>query len=313
MYIMSKARSMYAGSSGSNYGVNKNSPGNGNGKWQGLWPSVGHARNTRYINTRAGGDNRDVVFCMNQLGGIGRKSNMFATTADGVKEPCPGADNKPWWFNNPAILAALRTVRDYIINNQILNSNPGTFSGVVFIGDHETLKTDHVSSHTGHDDTDPSWLFELLQPTTSSLNVNQAIELLNSMKLQLDVNGKMQLHEVGIVGEKAAEALMKNGYNHPFLIGDSNAVVAFGDSKPCSQNGWDIQKTAVWTGDNLPSYVDGASIFGSYAVSDGGLGHRCAWNLNCDKQCHSCKAVTCNPFNPFGYCGMVCNDCPRPC
>ena len=90
---MSKARSMYAGSSGSNYGVNKNSPGNGNGKWQGLWPSVGHARNARLINTRAGGDNRNVVFCMNQLGGVGRISNMFATTADGVKEPCPGAVN----------------------------------------------------------------------------------------------------------------------------------------------------------------------------------------------------------------------------
>ena len=86
MYIMSKARSMYAGSSGSNYGVNKNSPGNGNGKWQGLWPSVGHARNARLINTRAGGDNRNVVFCMNQLGGVGRKSNMFATTADGVNQ-----------------------------------------------------------------------------------------------------------------------------------------------------------------------------------------------------------------------------------
>ena len=75
---------MYAGSSGSNYGVNKNSPGNGNGKWQGLWPSVGHARNARHINIEAGGNNRNVVFCMNQLGGVGRISNMFATTADGV-------------------------------------------------------------------------------------------------------------------------------------------------------------------------------------------------------------------------------------
>ena len=75
---------MYAGSSGFNYGVNKNSPGNGNGKWQGLWPSVGHARNARHINIEAGGNNRNVVFCMNQLGGVGRISNMFATTADGV-------------------------------------------------------------------------------------------------------------------------------------------------------------------------------------------------------------------------------------
>ena len=90
MYIMSKARIMYAGSSGSNYGVNKNSPGNGNGKWQGLWPNVGHARNARLINTRAGGDNRNVVFCINQLGGVGRKSNMFATTADGMADCVSG-------------------------------------------------------------------------------------------------------------------------------------------------------------------------------------------------------------------------------
>ena len=83
---MSKSRIMGAASSGSNYGVNKNSPGNGNGKWQGLWPSVGHARNARLINTRAGGDNRNVVFCMNQLGGVGKISNMFATTADGVQD-----------------------------------------------------------------------------------------------------------------------------------------------------------------------------------------------------------------------------------
>ena len=89
---------MYAGSSGSNYGVNKNSPGNGNGKWQGLWPSVGHARNARLINTRAGGNNRDVVFCMNQLGGVGKISTMFATTANGVQQPCQGSeivDNNP--------------------------------------------------------------------------------------------------------------------------------------------------------------------------------------------------------------------------
>jgi len=77
---------MYPGSSGSVYNVNKNSPGNGNGKWQGLWPSVGHARNARHINIEAGGNNRNVVFCMNQLGGVGRISNMFATTADGVQD-----------------------------------------------------------------------------------------------------------------------------------------------------------------------------------------------------------------------------------
>mgnify|MGYP001247675303 CR=1 FL=1 len=82
---MSKTRSMYAGSSGSNYNINKNSPGNGNGKWQGL-PPIANMRSSLipYINTRARGNNRNVVFCMNQLGGVGKISNMFATTADGI-------------------------------------------------------------------------------------------------------------------------------------------------------------------------------------------------------------------------------------
>ena len=85
---MSKTRSMYPGSSGSVYMVNKNSPGNGNGKWQGLPPTVGHADNARYINIHAGSTeaSRRQVFCFNALGGVGKISTMFATTADGVKD-----------------------------------------------------------------------------------------------------------------------------------------------------------------------------------------------------------------------------------
>ena len=88
---MSKLRNiMYPGSSGSVLNVNKNSPGNGNGKWQGLPPNVGiRSGLIPYINTRARGDRRNHVFCINQLGGVGPKSNMFATTADGVQDCKP--------------------------------------------------------------------------------------------------------------------------------------------------------------------------------------------------------------------------------
>jgi hypothetical protein len=83
---------MYPGSSGSSYNVNKNSPGNGNGKWQGL-PGLTNMRSSLVIPTkkRAYGNNRNQVFCMNQLGGIGRRSNMFASNADGVKQPYQGS------------------------------------------------------------------------------------------------------------------------------------------------------------------------------------------------------------------------------
>tara|TARA_A200000113_G_C8868507_1_gene355667 strand:- start:665 stop:1918 length:1254 start_codon:yes stop_codon:yes gene_type:complete len=111
---MSKARSMYAGSSGSNYGVNKNSPGNGNGKWQGL-ASITNMRPhlVPYVRTRTGGENRNVVFCMNQLGGVGRISNMFASTADGVhNESCAHSAGTALG----AILAGSKTVTEDVIN-----------------------------------------------------------------------------------------------------------------------------------------------------------------------------------------------------
>jgi hypothetical protein len=67
------------------------SEGNGNNKWQGL-PGLTNLRSSLVVpvTTRAYGTNRDKVFCMNQLGGVGRFSNMFASTADGVKLPCQG-------------------------------------------------------------------------------------------------------------------------------------------------------------------------------------------------------------------------------
>ena len=84
---MSKCRSMYTGSSGSAYNANSMHPGNGNGKWQGL-VSTTNKRSAiiPYIRRRADSDDRNVVFCMNQLGGVGRKSNMFAPNADGIKD-----------------------------------------------------------------------------------------------------------------------------------------------------------------------------------------------------------------------------------
>ena len=298
---------MSAGTVGTNRRIRVNGPEGGGNKLQGL-PPICNMRSplVPYVRTRADGENRNVVFCINQLsGGVGAKRGQFGPgnragvgQTGGCAKPTP-----PWWKDNPAIIAALQIVRNFVINNSSYNSDPSNPDvSVVFIGDHENLKSDHIVTHSGHDPENPSWLFEPLQPTTSSLNVNQAIELLNSMKLQFDVNGKMQLHEVGIVGEKAAEALMKNGYNHPFLIGNSNAVVAFGDSKPCSQySPFQQRLIGVWTGDHISPDEGGVWPQGSYAVSDGGITNdhgnprSCTWSTS-SKQCQSCEAVACNLF-----------------
>ena len=131
---MSKARSMYAGSSGSNYGVNKNSPGNGNGKWQGL-PPITNMRSLMipYVKTRARGDNRDVVFCMNQLGGVGKISNMFATTADGVQD-CKNGKLK---WTGPFLPKTLHELLKSLDkdNNNFITTSEAEQSGYGFLKD----------------------------------------------------------------------------------------------------------------------------------------------------------------------------------
>jgi len=83
---------MYAGASGSSYSINKMAPGLGNGKWQGIAPTgQKRASVVRHIQTNAWGNNYTGVFCFNALGGgVGRKSNMFASNADGAKKDCQG-------------------------------------------------------------------------------------------------------------------------------------------------------------------------------------------------------------------------------
>lgn len=98
---------MYAGSSGSSHGCNKNSPGNGNGKWQGL-PGLTNMRSSLVIPTkkRANGNKRDYVFCVNQLaGGVGRRSGQFVSGADGVKD-CTPTDDIAYFINILNVYAA---------------------------------------------------------------------------------------------------------------------------------------------------------------------------------------------------------------
>ena len=125
---MSKCRSMYAGSSGYNYGANTHSEGNGNGFLQGLVSTVNkRAGLIKFIRTEAGGQNRDMVFCLNQLGGVGKRSNMFASNADGVKQPCQGSENN-------AVIKALETLYE-----AFLDGKAGTGDGEINEAEAEAL------------------------------------------------------------------------------------------------------------------------------------------------------------------------------
>jgi len=88
-----KIRSMSAGRAGASvYNANVNGEQGGGNKKQGLAPTTNKRVEfvLRSIKRRADSDkdNRRKVFCINQLGGVGRPSKMFATTADGVSSSC---------------------------------------------------------------------------------------------------------------------------------------------------------------------------------------------------------------------------------
>ena len=90
---MSKIRSMSAGRAGASlYNSNVNGNQGGGNKKGGLASTTN--KRVQYvipaIRSRAysNPDQRRMVFCVNQLGGIGAPSKMFATTADGSCASC---------------------------------------------------------------------------------------------------------------------------------------------------------------------------------------------------------------------------------
>ena len=78
---MSRPNTMGAGNASASRHVALNGNNGGGNKKQGLPSSVG--RKEKY--DRSYGTNRDVVFYMNQLGGIGKNRSMFITGADGLQ------------------------------------------------------------------------------------------------------------------------------------------------------------------------------------------------------------------------------------
>jgi hypothetical protein len=89
-FIMSSRSKMFgAGLAGSSsYGVNPNLNTSGGDKKQGFAPLVGLSSwSNRSILINANGQNKthNVVFCMNQLGGVGAAKSQFGTATSAAK------------------------------------------------------------------------------------------------------------------------------------------------------------------------------------------------------------------------------------
>ena len=96
-YIMGYLRTMGAGLGGStSRGVNVNQIQYGD-KLQGLPPVTGNRRPYGVYKSKAGGNapDRFRVFCINQLGGVGRGRSQFESNSDSVGW-CPNKQNKDY-------------------------------------------------------------------------------------------------------------------------------------------------------------------------------------------------------------------------
>ena len=122
-----RIRSMSAGRAGASvYNANVNGDQGGGKKLQGLAPTTNKRVNfiLNAIKRRAYStpEQRAKVFCINQLGGIGAPSKMFATGADGVnKRACLAG----------SVLGLLNAIYQLFLNRNIDNSGLKTYSAVL--------------------------------------------------------------------------------------------------------------------------------------------------------------------------------------
>mgnify|MGYP000432683408 FL=1 len=148
--------------------------------------------------------------CAQAAGGVGHINSPYTRTRvpaagqQGCTQVNVGA-NTPWWYDNADVLAAAQRLHQYI---QTLTTGQ---AGLAFIGDHETVKGDHLETALGYDSTDDAWLFKLFDVNTAPAQIKADAELLNSMALKAYVNGKKMVHEVGMVGIVAKYYLPNHG------------------------------------------------------------------------------------------------------
>ena len=76
---------------GKNNSKISNRPSGGGNKLQGITSTTDkRSASIRTIQNRSWGENRNLIFCINQLGGVGRNKSQFHTPADGAE--CHGGE-----------------------------------------------------------------------------------------------------------------------------------------------------------------------------------------------------------------------------
>jgi len=215
---------MYAGSSGSVTGRTNNfSLGNGNGKWQGL-PSTTNmpAPLINKANARARGNDRNVIFCINQLGGnVGKISTMHGASKAG-----PSCEYD--YLFGKASYIMIRRLKKYF---NTAKKGETTGRSLVLVGRHETLTSDGVYSSATLTSSNVEHLYAG-QAFFDSLpaNIKYMINQINNLNIRVPLKdgGTPQLHVLGLVDISDQQKLVDNDYGLFTYFGPNEALVTYG-------------------------------------------------------------------------------------
>ena len=182
--MSSRTRTMGAGLAGSTSRmVNINQVQFGN-KLQGLAPSAtqffiqsGRGGGNNY-QRRADGDKRNFVFCMNQLGGVGRAKSQFKI--DGVNQPDGARRCLPYEYFNPSIEHPL-SYYIQLLQQYFRYTHP--HYDLILSGDSESLQQDLAQCCTGTTIGDDHYIniSATKHMVKFPLNIQHAIEMVNAV------------------------------------------------------------------------------------------------------------------------------------
>lgn len=181
----------------------------------------------RNYRTRTDGNNKNVIFCMNRMGGVGRGRSQFNVA--GVNLP-DGTRRCAQFRANNNISRNIYNVRTAVAQARAYARSQGKI--LCLVGTNETVESDlGVSNGT----------FIRLG------NHVPGVGVLNSLGLVYNVKGKSQKHIAAMVSRDIGIKLLNNKFG--INVGYNLKLIAFGESQAEKDEG----KTEIWA--NVAEFV----------------------------------------------------------
>lgn len=198
----------------------------------------------RNYRTRTDGDNKNVIFCMNRMGGVGRGRSQFNVA--GVNLPDGTRPCIPFRANNN-ITRNIYNVRTAVVQAKAYAKSKGL--DLCLVGTNETIESDLGVSNG---------------VITKLGNNVPGVKVINSLELVYYVKGKLQKHVAAMVTRDIAIQLLKNRFG---IIVGQLGLIAFGCST-CPYNSYGAGNVGDVLGDASEDLFSSFVSFGSWLWGD---------------------------------------------